>query len=151
MNADFARQVVFLSQQLECSEKYVAALLHTVMTDNPNIGAENCLEVTVANFHQRRRHLADCLRYLFEAAEAAESGDAVPMYGRINSFALSDLVPGVPVQGGEVTLAYRIFKEIEHMDSVIARADAIRKNAGTNTIASSGQGKLTAQVLPLND
>ena len=50
-NVDFAHQVLFLSQQLDCSEIYVAGLLHSVMTENPNIGSVECIEATVAEFH----------------------------------------------------------------------------------------------------
>jgi len=140
VNSDFARQVVFLSQQLECSERYVAGLLHAIMTENPNIGPVNCLELTIAEFHQRRRHLVDSLRYLFEAAEAGESSGASPMYMRIDTFVRVDLMSSVPPQDG-TSLAYKIFKEIENLGNAILKADAARKNAGSNTTAPTGQGE----------
>jgi len=140
VNADFARQVIFLSQQLDCSEKYVAGILHHVMLDNPNIGSLRCMEMTVAEFHQRRRHLVDSLRFLLEATEAATLTDASQNYRRIATFVLSELLPGTKSSAGTVTLASKLFKEIEQLDVVIGKADAARKNAGSNTVAPTGQG-----------
>ncbi|KAF8637106.1 hypothetical protein AX17_003010 [Amanita inopinata Kibby_2008] len=140
VNADFERQVIFLSEQLECSERYIASLLQSVTAENPNIAPINCIEVTVAQFHQRRRCLVDSLQYLFEAAEAAENPDASPTYDRIGQFVRSELLIPEIVGGGEIALAYRIFREIENMDSVIARAHVARRNAGSNTVAPSAQG-----------
>ncbi|KAF8121264.1 hypothetical protein EV363DRAFT_1406393 [Boletus edulis] len=31
VNADFAQQAIFLAQQLKCSEKYIASILHTIV------------------------------------------------------------------------------------------------------------------------
>ncbi|KAF8154003.1 nucleoporin Nup186/Nup192/Nup205 [Crassisporium funariophilum] len=138
INADFARQVIFLSQQLDCSEKYVAGLLHHIMSDNPNIRPVQSMEMTVSNFHLRRRHLVDSLRFLLETAQAAERPDAPTTYKRLSRFVRTELLPGMRVGGGEVSMAYRVFKEIEQLDNLIAHADAARKNAGSNTVAPSG-------------
>lgn len=137
VNSDFARQVIFLSQQLDCSERYVAGILHNVMAGNPNIAPVHCLEVTIAEFHQRRRHLVECLRFLLEAAEAATSPDSNITYGRLSAFVRSELISGS--SGGE-SLGQRIFNVVESMEEDIGKADAARKNAGSNTTAPSGQG-----------
>ncbi|KAF8183807.1 nucleoporin Nup186/Nup192/Nup205 [Mycena galopus ATCC 62051] len=138
VNADFARQVIFLSQQLETSERYVAGLLHSVTAQNPNIQAVDCIELTIAEFHQRRRHLADCLGYIFEAAEAADPSDKSSIFYRIWQFVDKDLVP--PATGGGITLAQRIVREIQSLGNLVARADAARKGARTSTIPPSAQG-----------
>ncbi|KAJ6619045.1 nucleoporin Nup186/Nup192/Nup205 [Mycena sp. CBHHK59/15] len=127
VNPDFARQVIFLSQQLECSERYIASLLHSITTGNPNI-------------EPRRRHLADCLGYIFEAAEAADTSRTSPMFQRIDAFVRMDLIPAVAHQGGEIALAHRIVREIQNLGNAVARADAARKAARTDTIAPSAQG-----------
>lgn len=141
VNSDFARQAIFLSQQLDCSERYIAGLMHAVMVENPNIEPVSCMEVTISRFHVLRRHTVDCLRYLLEAAEAAEAPGASPIYARIEVFARNELIPGVTVGGGEMNLAHRMLKEVEHLGDVIAKADAGRRNAGSNTSAPSGQGE----------
>jgi nuclear pore complex protein Nup205 len=133
VNSDFARQAIFLSQQLDCSERYVAGLLHTIMSENPNIGPVNCLEMTVAEFHHRRRHLVESLRYIFEAAEISATSEAPPLYARINAFAQEELLQVV----GDESLASRILKEIENLGSVILRVQTERQNAGS---FSSNQG-----------
>jgi nuclear pore complex protein Nup205 len=141
VNADFARQVVFLSQQLECSERHIANVLHSVMSENPNIEPVDSIELTVVEFHQRRRHLAECLSYIFEAAEAAETSENLPMFRRIDSFVRMDLIPPVAHQGGEIALAHRIVREIQNLGNAVARADMARKGARTDTVAPSAQGE----------
>ncbi|KAF7326845.1 hypothetical protein MVEN_02578300 [Mycena venus] len=147
VNADFARQVIFLSQQLETSERYIAGLLHSVTAENPNIQPVDCIELTVAEFHQRRRHLADCLGYIFEAAEAADPSDKNSIFYRISQYVDQDLIPPAASQpGGEITLAHRIVREIQNLGNLVARADAARKGARTSTIPPSAQAGATASL-----
>ncbi|KAJ7830504.1 nucleoporin Nup186/Nup192/Nup205 [Mycena olivaceomarginata] len=140
VNADFARQVVFLSQQLETSERYVAGLLHSVTAENPNIQPVDSIELTIAEFHQRRRHLADCLGYVFEAAEAADASDKSSIFYRIRQFVDKDLIPG------DITLAHRIVREIQSLGNLVAKADAARKGARTSTVAPSAQAGTAASL-----
>ncbi|KAJ6526561.1 nucleoporin Nup186/Nup192/Nup205 [Mycena vulgaris] len=147
VNPDFARQVVFLSQQLECSERYIAGLLQSITVQNPNIQPVECIEQTVSEFHQRRRHLADSLGYIFEAAEVAAETSERTVFSRIHEFAKTDLIPpAVSHQGGEITLAHRIVRELQGLGNAVAKADAARKGARTNTIAPSAQAGATASL-----
>ncbi|KAJ7160759.1 nucleoporin Nup186/Nup192/Nup205 [Mycena filopes] len=133
VNADFARQVLFISQQLDTSERYIAGLLHSITVENPNIQPVDCIELTIAHFHERRRHLADCLGYIFEAAEAGDD----EIFHRIGEFVAQDLIP--PPRTGEITLAHRIVREIQNLGNAVARADAARKGARTGSVAPSAQ------------
>ncbi|KAJ7482279.1 nucleoporin Nup186/Nup192/Nup205 [Mycena galericulata] len=145
VNSDFARQVIFLSQQLECSERYIASILHSVTAENPNVTPVDCIELTMAEFHQRRRHLADCLGYIFEAAEVATESSGNSVFSRIERFAADDLIPpAVSHQGSEITLAHRIVREIQNLGNAVARADAARKGARTDTVAPSAQGTVAS-------
>ncbi|KAJ7128145.1 nucleoporin Nup186/Nup192/Nup205 [Mycena crocata] len=144
VNTDFARQVIFLSQQLECSERYVAGLLQHITAENPNIQPVDCIELTIAEFHERRRHLADCLGYIFEAAEMP--GEKTSMFSRIAIFVEQDLIPAKPRHAGEVSLTHRIVKEIQGLGNAVAKADAARKGARTDTIAPSAQAGNTASL-----
>jgi nuclear pore complex protein Nup205 len=139
INIEFARQVLFLSQQLECSERYTATLLDEVMKENPNIDATTSMEMTVELFHLRRRHLVDSLRYLVDATEAAESTGENQTYMRLAQYFITELVPASPGQGGSFTLVTRIWKQIEQLDAFIGRADNARRGAASNTVAPSGQ------------
>ncbi|PPQ63451.1 hypothetical protein CVT24_004983 [Panaeolus cyanescens] len=141
VNADFARQTVFLAQQLHCSEKYIAGVLHNVTSHNPNIEAVPCMELAVSTFHQRRRHLVESLRFLMEATEAAELPEAPSTYKSLSRFVVSELLPGTKTAAGDVSLAHKILKEIEQLDILIGKADNARKNAGSNTVAPTGQGQ----------
>ena len=137
VNADFAQQAIFLAQQLKCSEKYVASILHSIMAQNPNIDSVTTMEATVVEFHKRRRHLVDCLRFLFEAAESAQLPDAPRLYVRLETFLRQELVPTVKVDGKGGSLAYRIFKEIESLGNVVFEASAARQSATSNTVPPS--------------
>ncbi len=149
INAEFARQVLFLSQQLECSERYIAALLDEVMKENPNISAVTSLELTVELFHLRRRHLVDSLRYLVDAAEAAEFSTDSQTYLRLARYFIKELIPASPGPGGTFTLATKIWKQIEQLDALIARADNARRGAASNTVAPTYSGKSDIHCLRL--
>lgn len=110
------------------------------MSENPNIGPVNALELAVAEFHQQRRHLVDSLHYLLDAAQLAESTELNSIYRRIEAFVRQSLIPGITQHGRETTLAYAIFQTIEHLANVIQRADQARAAAKSNTIVPSGQG-----------
>jgi nuclear pore complex protein Nup205 len=115
------------------------------MAQNPNIAPVHCLEVTIAEFHQRRRHLVESVRFLLEAAEAADSPDSNITYERLSTFVRSEFISGLPVQGGE-TFGLKIFKAVESLDDEIMKADVSRKNAGSNTTVPSGQGMLFPKI-----
>ncbi|KAH7909315.1 nucleoporin Nup186/Nup192/Nup205 [Hygrophoropsis aurantiaca] len=138
VNADFAQQAIFLGQQLGCSEKYVAGILHTVMTENPNINPVSCIESAIVEYHQRRRHLIDCLRFILEAAELAEVPDAPRMYSRLNAFVASELISESSTKG--ISLAHAILKQVESLGPVVAAAQAAKQGAPSNTTAPSNQG-----------
>ncbi|KAF8622638.1 hypothetical protein AX15_006886 [Amanita polypyramis BW_CC] len=148
INAESARQILFLSEQLECSERYIASLLQSVMAENPNVSPVNCIEVTVAQFHQRRRHLVDSLRYLLEAADAAERTETSASVQRLQHFVRFELVDGDSDKGGPY-LATKLFKEMERVDSQLARTLTVRRNAVSNTTSPSAQapGALGYDVL----
>lgn len=136
VNSDFARQVVFISQQLDISERYVASLLQDVMSTNPNVPQEQLIEATVLEFHLRRRQLADCLRYIFEAAEVAQNTGSPELYSQLEIFVRQQLI----AEGDK--LPQRIYNELEKLSGVIAKVQCARQNATSNTVAPSQQGEL---------
>ncbi|KAF7795183.1 hypothetical protein EIP86_006332 [Pleurotus ostreatoroseus] len=138
VNADFAKQTVFISQQLDVSERYVAGLLQDVMAANPNLSQEQLIEATVLEFHLRRRQLAECLRYIFEAAEFSESEDAPQLYEQLHGF-----ITGQILAGGD-RFPRRLFTEIDKLEDVISRVQVERQNARSNTAAPSQQGDIDA-------
>ena len=143
MNKDFARQVTFLAQQLNCSERFLASVAHAVLSDNPTISEIDTVEQAVLAYHKLRRELADCLRFVFEAADAAEKGYAMPLHIRLKDFAKRQLL-GTAAEG---TLAYRIFMEINSMNEVIARARCAVTNAVSNTAVPTIQGVLLSHCM----
>ncbi|KAF5361405.1 hypothetical protein D9758_006258 [Tetrapyrgos nigripes] len=141
VNTEFARQVIFLSQQLDCSERYIAEILHTLQAQNPNLSPVQSLEMTVTEFHQRRVSLVQALRYLLQTSEHVTFyGEDHPLYKHIDKY-VRQLVRPVSLGGLEQPLAWRVLKEIETLGKVIQRADAARKNARSDTlIPPLGQG-----------
>ncbi|EKM52358.1 uncharacterized protein PHACADRAFT_164266 [Phanerochaete carnosa HHB-10118-sp] len=142
VNSDFARQVVFISQQLDVSERYVAGLLQETMAGNPNVTQERLIEATLLEFHLRRRHLADCLRYIFEAAEVAQDPSSPELFRQLELFTKQNLLEsskGFP---------QKLFKEVERLGETIAKVHAARLNAKSNTAAPLGQtGQLGYDLL----
>ncbi|KAF8064189.1 nucleoporin Nup186/Nup192/Nup205 [Lyophyllum atratum] len=142
VNSDFARQSIFLAQQLDCSERYVAELLYNVMAENPNIDPVYCLELAVAEFHQRRRDLADCVDLLFKALELSTAPNPSITIRHLGEFVSQKLIHGIPKP--DDTYALRIFREIDGFDAVLVKADNARKSAASATVVSSGpQGSIT--------
>jgi nuclear pore complex protein Nup205 len=99
------------------------------------------MELTIEAFHQQRRDLVDSLRFLLEATEASELSDASIVYRRLGTFVKGDLLFGPRSGVSEPTMTRKVFKEIEQLDVLIGKADAARKNAGSNTVVPSGQGE----------
>ncbi|CDO70405.1 hypothetical protein BN946_scf184999.g46 [Trametes cinnabarina] len=137
VNADFARQAVFISQQLDCSERHVAGLLQEVMAQNPNFTPEQCIEAAILEFHLRRRETADCLRYILEAAEAAERADAPPLCYRIDQFVRQELIQPSGRAGTGLSLAMKIFQEIHSVGNALNKAQQARQSARSETVAPS--------------
>ncbi|KAF5375401.1 hypothetical protein D9615_007995 [Tricholomella constricta] len=149
VNSDFARQAIFLSQQLDCSERYVAGLLYNVMAENPNIDPIHCLEVTIAEFHQRRRDLVDCLDLLFKAFEAAEAPNPPSIVQHLAEFVNNQLICGIKQE--DDVFGLRIFKAIDSLEAVLVNADNARKNAGSTTVLAQGpQASITLGYDVLN-
>ncbi|KAG6865339.1 hypothetical protein C0991_003376 [Blastosporella zonata] len=150
INTDFARQSVFLSQQLDCSERYVADVLFNVMSKNPNIDTLHCLEVTIAHFHQRRRDLVDCVDLLIQAVQAAAAPNAPSTILNLAEFVTNQLIYGV--KPGDDMWGIRIFREVDNMDAVLLKADNARKSAGSVTVLATGQpGASTGLPVPEKD
>ncbi|EAU87534.1 hypothetical protein CC1G_11206 [Coprinopsis cinerea okayama7 len=141
VNSDFARQVLLISQHLDCSEKHVASVLHSVMRNNTNLSPVDYIEATVREYHARRRDLADSIGTLLAASLEGERPDAPPTLQRLRSFVRTEILPVEATPGGQTSFAHRIFKEIQQLDNVIAKADIALKNATSNTVSPSAQGQ----------
>lgn len=136
VNADFVRQVAFISQQLDCSEKYISSLLQHVMLTHPNVNSTTAIESAIIEFHKRRRDLVDCIEYILEAAETFRPG--VPrLYERLAQYAQDNLVQ---LAKGDAALAPRIIKQLVRLGSEIAKTQAAKQGATANTTAPSQQG-----------
>lgn len=148
VNSDFARQAIFLAGQLDCSEKYIASVLHSVMRRHSNMDPVQCIEATVTEFHKRRRYLVEAIEYLLLVALRGDEPGASQTLQRIVKYTREICRP-VPGPGGEVTLASKIFKGIEQLDALISKAETAVKNAMSNTVAPSqqSQGVLGADIL----
>lgn len=112
------------------------------MAANPNLSQEQLIEATVLEFYLRRRQLAECLRYIFEAAEFSESEDAPQLYEQLHGF-----ITGQILAGGD-RFPRRLFTEIDKLEDVISRVQVERQNARNNTAAPSQQGSHLILTLP---
>ncbi|KAI0742693.1 nucleoporin Nup186/Nup192/Nup205 [Daedaleopsis nitida] len=136
VNADFAKQAVFISQHLDCSERYVTGLLQDVMTQSPNLTQEQCIEATIMEYHTRRREIADCLGTILQAAERAETADASPLNQRVDLFVKQQLLQSGRAGVG-LSLAMKLFQEIHNIGNALSKAQMARQNAKSETVAPS--------------
>jgi nuclear pore complex protein Nup205 len=144
VNNDFATQVIYLAQVLGSSERYIARLMQYVISNNPNFSPVNILEEVVLEHHRRRRDLADCIRFLLEAAELVGSPGTTALHARLELFVTQQLIPSREgadgVTFGEKGLGWKVLSELEALDHTISLALAAKQNAGSNTTI---QGLLT--------
>ncbi|KAH9976638.1 nucleoporin Nup186/Nup192/Nup205 [Lactifluus volemus] len=123
VNNDFANQVIYLARTLGSSERYIAGLMQYVISHNPNFSPVNILEQVVLEHHRRRSDLADCIRFLLEAAEMAGSPETTALHGRLELFVRQQLIPSKETANGVV------FGE----KGLGWKAQAAKQNAGSNT------------------
>jgi nuclear pore complex protein Nup205 len=137
VNNDFANQVIYLARTLGSSERYIAGLMQYVISHNPNFSPVNILEQVVLEHHRRRSDLADCIRFLLEAAEMAGSPETTALHGRLELFVRQQLIPSKETANGvvfgEKGLGWKVLLEIETFDHAIFQAQAAKQNAGSNT------------------
>jgi len=145
VNDDFATQVIYLARVLGCSERYIAGLMQYVISNNPNFSPVNILEEVVLEHHRRRRDLADCIRFLLEAAEMVGAPGTTALHARLELFVKQQLIPSKEGADsavfGEKGLGWKVLLEIEALDQAISQALAAKQNAGSNTIL---QGSLSS-------
>jgi nuclear pore complex protein Nup205 len=108
-----------------------------VISNNPNFSPLNILEEVVLEHHRRRRDLADCIRFLLEAAEMVGSPGTTALHSRLELFVTQQLIPSKEgadrVIFGEKGLGWKVLSELEVLDRTIAHVLAAKQNAGSNT------------------
>jgi nuclear pore complex protein Nup205 len=141
VNADFARQAVFVAQQLECSERYAAGLLHTVLVQNPNVSPIDSIEYTLLEYHTYRRRFVDCLRYLFQAVFLSLTDDSNPFYHQLANYVRHQLIPPNPTT--RTYLTAKILAHIQSLDQKLLKIQNAVQNAGSNTQINNGMSTRT--------
>ena len=136
VNADFSRQVIFISQQLDCSEQYTAELLHDVMSHNPNLTGDRCVETTILEYHTRRRHVAECLKYVLDAAFASQQPDAPALYHRLEAFVREQMLN----RPGPSNFTEKLLNEVDSLTQTLNKVNVDRQNAGSGTVAPTQGG-----------
>ncbi|KAF8918329.1 nucleoporin Nup186/Nup192/Nup205 [Mucidula mucida] len=147
INADFANQVNFISQQLNCSERIVSGLLLDVVAENPNLTAPRYVDMVLLEYHLRRRQLTDCLRLIFEAVNL-DDPNANPTVSRMLHYAMTDL-NAAPASPSQSSFSSVLLREIDFLSTTLEATENARRSAQTNTVAPSAQngGKFGADIL----
>jgi nuclear pore complex protein Nup205 len=141
VNPDFARQVLFLARELDCSERYIAEILHRITIQNPHLNAVAATEAVVVEFHRRRRDVAESLLLLLQAVDGVSGADSSDTLRQLAGFVYQQLLPGDATNGSQVTLAMRVFAALEGLNSMISNVQIQKQNARSNTADAAGQGK----------
>lgn len=146
MNQDFAQGVIFLSEQLECSEKYCAELLNRVSTREPNLDLLRRLELAVEEHHEKRQTILNILTRLLEALSAWRqigAGVELELIARIAEQGLAIVQEGRP---GE-RLIDKLLKEIV---AVKKQADLVRGRL-VNATSQTATGRTQPTTLLRSD
>jgi hypothetical protein len=146
VNADFARHVLFISDQLGASERHVASLLQAATAIRPHSQPAEAVEEAVVLYHTRRRVAIDCLLLTFQAALESEESDAPTVCARIDTFARQHLLP--PPVAGKDTLAAVILREMASVDEMLDRSLAAKQAAVSQTAVPSTTGTPKHSLLP---
>lgn len=136
VNADFAKQAIFVAQQLECSERYAAGLLHTVLVQNPNVSPIDSIEYTILEYHTYRRRFVDCLRCLFQAVFLSIADDSNPLYHQLANYARHQLI--TPSSTTKAPLTTKILTHIQSLDQKLSKIQNAVHNAASNTQINNG-------------
>ncbi|KAF9048038.1 hypothetical protein BDZ89DRAFT_1058002 [Hymenopellis radicata] len=147
INADFANQVNFISQQLNCSERIVAGLLLDVVGENPNLTAPRYVDMVLLEYHLRRRQLSDCLRLIFEAVNLTDP-NSNPTVSRMLHYAMTEL-NAAPASPSQSSFSSVLLREIDFLSTTLEATENARRSAQTNTVAPSAQngGSFGADIL----
>lgn len=105
-----------------------------MISSNPNTSQEQLIDLTILEFHTRRRQLADCLRYIFEAAEVAQNAEAPQLYEQLEVFVRHQILSENP------QFPRKLFAEMDKLGDTILKVQNARQNAKSSTTAPSQQG-----------
>lgn len=143
VNADFARQALFIADQLSLSERAAASLLHDAAYALPNATPVDIIEHAVAEFDRRRHASADALLLLLQAARAAEDKGASPLLKRLEVFVRREILTEKP---GHDALPLVVLAEIDATAQVLVQAQTARTNAISATAIPNTIGENTVHV-----
>jgi nuclear pore complex protein Nup205 len=138
VNADFARQALFVADQLSLSERAAASLLHDVAHALPNATSVQIIEHVVVEFDRRRHASADALLLLLQAARAAEDKGSSPLLKRLDLFVKKEIIAEKP---GHDALPLVVLAEVDATAQVLAQAQTARTNAISATVIPTTTGE----------
>lgn len=143
--------------------------MQNIISRHPNLtspqggsgsNSEKLVEQTILEFHARRRHLADCLKYIAEAAVAGQLAEMLPagevpdVLRQLYIFVADELLPGgTPAamkemgiqistgrQQGDIGFPWRLLGEMDKVGETMAQVKVARQNARSETVGP-GQGQ----------
>ncbi|KAI0033042.1 nucleoporin Nup186/Nup192/Nup205 [Vararia minispora EC-137] len=137
---NLATQVMFLAQVLECSESYVASLVHYVMTAQPNLAPADLLEAVILEHHERRRDTVQCLQYLVDISLICNTPNRAPdctrTHSQVDLFFERHILP---------SLSSKTWDRVQKMEQEISRAHNAVQNAGSETVIQVGNNTRLGQ------
>ena len=142
INAEFKQEVLFLSEQLDCSEFYCAQLLEHVLRAQPNSQVSGLAEKAVVLHHRERIASIRCLKLVVETATRTDVLN-MPNVDFVRSLALQLIQ--MPFYIGsdkdETSLVIKLLTELDKLRSLFPGYPIPPR---TESASSSNQGKLLA-------
>ena len=140
LSAELVRPVLFLAEQLECSEHYCAALFARVERRHPNLDTTQLTEKAVEAFHSERSALLYCIIAVFEGSTDPQIASAT--LGVVLQKFTRELAGTMLTLGGgrRGRLPERMLQEIDSSIDTGAKVSNMLVQATSNTNIFGGQG-----------
>ncbi|KAF8584437.1 hypothetical protein K439DRAFT_1411162 [Ramaria rubella] len=151
LNEQLVRPVLFLAEQLECSEYYCAALVAHVERRHSNVDLSQLVEKVVEAFHAERSALLYCVVAIFEGSVDAQLATA-PLGIVLQKFTRELVGTMLDMGSGRRgRFCERIVQEIDRSTETSAKLSNLLVHATSNTNACDAQGapKLSYDVLQM--
>ncbi|KAF8525593.1 nucleoporin Nup186/Nup192/Nup205 [Hysterangium stoloniferum] len=147
LKAQLVQPILFLADQLDCSEYYIAMLFAKAERRNPNLDMVSLVEKVIKTYHNERSALLECLLQIFQVTvqPASESLGVV-----LQKFAREVVGTMVPLESGRRgRFSEKLLLEIDGSVDNSAKLSNVILNATSTTNALGGQSTLSHDLLQL--
>ncbi|KIJ30184.1 hypothetical protein M422DRAFT_214674 [Sphaerobolus stellatus SS14] len=140
LHVDLIKPVLFMAEQLDCSEYYCAALFARTQRRQPNIDLPTLVEQVIRAYHAERQTVLDCLNAILRGCEPSPTSSP-SLRNVFQKFAKELIVHVVPLESSRRgRFPQKMLVEIEKSAAATVKLTNSLTNATSTTNALGGQG-----------